>query len=120
MDLLRPRVTVQLRDEGPSGVRIIVVDLGKQLRFPKASSLGFRPPVFPSDEPPRGRRGRRAGCSQCDLCDDQLSPHAFVYTCDNGDHTILHPTTYDVCEECFVRYSVDGASDEGLAKERRN
>ena len=27
-----------------------------------------------------------------------------VYTCNNGERTILHPTTYDVCAACFVRY----------------
>lgn len=42
-----------------------------------------------------------------------------VYTCDNGEKTILHPTTYDVCEACFVRYAVLGLSDDGLASERR-
>ena len=42
-----------------------------------------------------------------------------VYTCDNGERTILHPTTYDVCEACFVRYAVSGLGDEGLAQERR-
>ena len=38
----------------------------------------------------------------CDLCDAQLPSRAPVYTCGNGDHTVLHPTTYDVCEGCFV------------------
>ena len=29
-----------------------------------------------------------------------------VYTCGNGERIILHPTTYDVCDACFVRYGV--------------
>jgi len=55
----------------------------------------------------------------CDLCDTQLSPLQPVYTCANGDATILHPTTYDVCEVCFVRYAVEGLGDEALATERQ-
>lgn len=58
-------------------------------------------------------------CVVCDLCDGQLPPHTPVYTCGNGDSTILHPTTYDVCEACFVRYAVEEQGDEGLATERR-
>lgn len=60
-----------------------------------------------------------ASCVVCDLCDEHLSYSMAVYTCDNGERTILHPTTYDVCEACFVRYAVSGLGDEGLAQERR-
>jgi hypothetical protein len=56
----------------------------------------------------------------CDLCDDKVPPHAPVYTCNSCDRTILHPTTYDVCTLCFVRFAVEGQGDEGLAIERRN
>ena len=42
-----------------------------------------------------------------------------MFTCDNGERTILHPTTYDVCLPCFVRYAIDGGGDEGLAAQRR-
>ena len=42
-----------------------------------------------------------------------------VYTCGNGERTILHPTTYDVCDACFVRYGVEGHGDEALATERQ-
>ena len=55
----------------------------------------------------------------CDLCDESLRPSDAVYTCDNGGHTILHPTTYDVCVTCFVRYAIDGLGDDGLATVRR-
>ena len=47
---------------------------------------------------------------------------ALADTCGNGERTILHPTTYDVCEACFVRYGVDGLGDDGpdgLPLERR-
>ena len=52
----------------------------------------------------------------CDLCDKQVS--SAVWMCGNGEKTILHPTTYDVCESCFVRYSVHGEGDEALPSER--
>lgn len=55
----------------------------------------------------------------CDLCDDHVPPRDAVYTCGNGQRTILHPTTYDVCNSCFVRYAVHGLGDDGLALERQ-
>ncbi|KAL3904766.1 MAG: hypothetical protein SGPRY_011166 [Prymnesium sp.] len=55
----------------------------------------------------------------CDLCDEEVSPRRHVYTCQHGEKTILHPTTYDVCEPCFIRYAVEGRDDEGLAIHRR-
>ena len=55
----------------------------------------------------------------CDLCDEQLPFNTPVFVCGNGDSTILHPTTYDVCEDCFVRYCIHGESDAALATERQ-
>ena len=68
---------------------------------------------------PRCLVAAAASCVVCDLCDEHLSHSVAVYTCDNGERTILHPTTYDVCEACFVRYAINGLGDEGLAQERR-
>ena len=59
-----------------------------------------------------------SSCVVCDLCDQTVPPTVPVYTCGNGDKTILHPTTYDVCEACFVRYAVEGVGDEALPTER--
>lgn len=44
----------------------------------------------------------------CDLCDCTLTSQMrkYVYTCGNGERTILHPTFYDVCEDCFVNHSI--------------
>ena len=58
-------------------------------------------------------------CVVCDLCDRHLPPTLVCYTCGNGQRTILHPTTYDVCEPCWVRHCVDGLGDDGLATERQ-
>ncbi|KAL1508650.1 hypothetical protein AB1Y20_004746 [Prymnesium parvum] len=55
----------------------------------------------------------------CDLCDKEISPHSPVYTCSNGDSTILHPTTYDVCSACFLHYAIERQGDERLVAERR-
>ena len=59
-----------------------------------------------------------SSCVVCDLCDKRLQPSAPVFTCGNGERTILHPTTYDVCEECFVHFAVEGRGDDLLATER--
>jgi hypothetical protein len=47
--------------------------------------------------------------------------YLFEYTCGNEDSTILHPTTYDCCESCYVRYAVEGreAADDEVTLEVR-
>ena len=54
-------------------------------------------------------------CVVCDLCDRQLSPSSPVFSCGNGERTIVHPTTYDVCENCFVHFCAERRGDEILA-----
>merc|ERR1719502_2313749 len=46
----------------------------------------------------------------CDLCGDSVRTANAVWTCKNGDCTILHATSYDVCDECFMRYAAFGES----------
>lgn len=41
----------------------------------------------------------------CDLCGKSVAIANAVWTCENGDSTILHATSYDVCDECFMRYA---------------
>jgi hypothetical protein len=41
----------------------------------------------------------------CDLCGDSVPTANAVWTCKNGDTTILHATSYDVCDECFMKYA---------------
>jgi hypothetical protein len=41
----------------------------------------------------------------CDLCDEDVTQSAAVWTCKNGPHTVLHPAAYDVCERCFEKYA---------------
>lgn len=38
----------------------------------------------------------------CDLCDETIDWNTAVWTCTNGDSTILHATAYDVCDDCFI------------------
>ena len=63
--------------------------------------------------------GTRVSMVVCDLCDTQLTPQSAVYSCGTGEKTILHPTTYDVCEDCFVLFAIEGRGDEVLATQRR-
>merc|ERR1711879_24258 len=40
----------------------------------------------------------------CDLCDKSPNVSSSanrLWTCSNGSSTILHATSYDVCDECF-------------------
>jgi hypothetical protein len=41
----------------------------------------------------------------CDLCGSSLPLASHVWTCENGDSTILHATSYDVCAECFLNFA---------------
>lgn len=55
----------------------------------------------------------------CDLCDTHCALKDMVWTCENGNDTILHANAYDVCDLCFVRH-VGGmdlplASSEGIS-----
>uniref|UniRef100_A0A7S1LUB6 Uncharacterized protein n=1 Tax=Alexandrium catenella TaxID=2925 RepID=A0A7S1LUB6_ALECA len=47
----------------------------------------------------------------CDICANQVRTCSGVWTCDNGESTILHATAYDVCDACFVDYSCNKAAD---------
>jgi len=44
----------------------------------------------------------------CDVCDSQVPFLGFVWTCSNGASTILHATTYDVCDACFILHGCGG------------
>lgn len=46
----------------------------------------------------------------CDLCGTSVPTQNAVWTCKNGDSTILHATSYDVCDECFMKYGALGES----------
>merc|ERR1712113_908898 len=40
----------------------------------------------------------------CDLCDENIPFQTYVWTCRNKDRTMLHATTYDVCDTCFIKH----------------
>merc|ERR1712154_172541 len=46
----------------------------------------------------------------CDLCRSSVPPTSDVWTCANGNRTILHANAYDVCENCFARYVLASSS----------
>jgi len=42
----------------------------------------------------------------CDICEGSIpAVDSFVWTCENRTSTILHATSYDVCESCFVKHA---------------
>jgi len=53
----------------------------------------------------------------CDLCDEhvKLDTTDMLWTCENGDDTILHATAYDICNDCFVRHSCGRLADSSSA-----
>lgn len=58
----------------------------------------------------------------CDLCDEhvKLDTAAMLWTCENGDDTILHATAYDICNDCFVRHSCGRRADSSSASPGAN
>lgn len=47
----------------------------------------------------------------CDLCEKNALTGGDVFTCQNGMHTVLHPSAYDVCEKCFLEHTSVAASN---------
>merc|ERR1712232_981582 len=43
----------------------------------------------------------------CDLCEDSIlsDGQEFVWVCENGDNTIKHATSQDICDRCFVDFA---------------
>lgn len=44
----------------------------------------------------------------CDMCDSQVQYTACLWTCENGDSTVLHAMSYDVCDRCFATNACPG------------
>eukprot|EP00930_Biecheleria_cincta_P092404 TRINITY_DN82300_c0_g1_i1.p1 TRINITY_DN82300_c0_g1~~TRINITY_DN82300_c0_g1_i1.p1 ORF type:complete len:396 (+),score=41.39 TRINITY_DN82300_c0_g1_i1:49-1236(+) len=64
------------------------------------------------------RLSQRRGASIviCDICEENvpLSEDSFVWTCENRNGTILHATSYDICDRCFVHHSCGSALKQEL------
>lgn len=43
--------------------------------------------------------------SYCDLCDETIDVCEDLWTCQNGDQTILHANAFDICDTCFSSYA---------------
>jgi len=41
----------------------------------------------------------------CDLCQEVATRTGHVWTCKNGQQTVLHPAAFDVCETCFALHA---------------
>jgi len=50
----------------------------------------------------------------CDLCDGSVSINTALWTCKSDNLTILHATSYDVCDSCFSQHvcGVSGLSNQ--------
>lgn len=48
-------------------------------------------------------------CYFCDLCGDSKAEGG-VWTCENGNNTVLHANAYDVCERCFALCCAGGST----------
>mmetsp|Transcript_25514 Transcript_25514/g.72882 ORF Transcript_25514/g.72882 Transcript_25514/m.72882 type:complete len:275 (-) Transcript_25514:98-922(-) len=54
----------------------------------------------------------------CDLCETNVHADGGVWSCENGQRTMLHSAAYDVCEACFSfhasgRYAGTGTAGDG-------
>eukprot|EP00929_Paragymnodinium_shiwhaense_P077164 TRINITY_DN39720_c0_g1_i1.p1 TRINITY_DN39720_c0_g1~~TRINITY_DN39720_c0_g1_i1.p1 ORF type:complete len:318 (+),score=46.95 TRINITY_DN39720_c0_g1_i1:90-1043(+) len=45
----------------------------------------------------------------CDICDRMITKNESVWTCENGQTTIMHAGSYDVCEQCFSKHALSRA-----------
>lgn len=41
----------------------------------------------------------------CDLCGQVANRTGFVWTCQSGQQALLHPSAYDICEQCFSAHA---------------
>lgn len=56
------------------------------------------------------RISRNGGCGiVCDTCEGPVK--AALWSCECGGETILHAAAYDVCDECFIKYTL-GTGEE--------
>lgn len=46
----------------------------------------------------------------CDICETQVRTTQFLWSCQSGESTILHATSYDVCDTCFSQHALGIAS----------
>jgi hypothetical protein len=45
--------------------------------------------------------------SYCDLCNESIPAGADLWTCQNGNSTILHSNAFDFCDRCLVSHSLN-------------
>eukprot|EP00933_Yihiella_yeosuensis_P041367 TRINITY_DN35759_c0_g1_i1.p1 TRINITY_DN35759_c0_g1~~TRINITY_DN35759_c0_g1_i1.p1 ORF type:complete len:130 (+),score=7.00 TRINITY_DN35759_c0_g1_i1:167-556(+) len=43
----------------------------------------------------------------CDICDKNVKITDSVWVCENGNSTVLHALSYDVCNHCFLQYALN-------------
>lgn len=54
------------------------------------------------------------GPAYCDLCQEGIAPGGAVWTCEDGNRTILHANAFDICDHCFARHTLGFAKAPAL------
>jgi len=52
----------------------------------------------------------------CDLCTLPITVGDAVWTCESNTSTILHATSYDVCDTCFLRYACSWEAPQAASR----
>lgn len=53
----------------------------------------------------------RIGAITCDLCGCRVAMDMQVWTCENGQNTILHSHSYDICAQCLNDHAFPGPAE---------
>lgn len=55
-----------------------------------------------------------SGLVECDICNRKIS-RGHLWTCNTGTSTIMHSTSYDICDWCFLQHAFDVSEETVLA-----
>jgi len=58
------------------------------------------------------------GAITCNLCDSKVGVHDEVWTCENGQNTVLHAHSYDICINCLKTATGERERDRELIRQQ--
>lgn len=107
------RLAAYWAEKGEEGAKMPSCVCGSNLRRIEGSVRYFEfaqtlLPGYPDDHPlvkSVTDQLLEAGAVQCDLCVKAVDPSSGVWTCETDSLTILHATSYDVCDLCLARHA---------------
>eukprot|EP00405_Crypthecodinium_cohnii_P026735 CAMPEP_0206495524 /NCGR_PEP_ID=MMETSP0324_2-20121206/48633_1 /ASSEMBLY_ACC=CAM_ASM_000836 /TAXON_ID=2866 /ORGANISM="Crypthecodinium cohnii, Strain Seligo" /LENGTH=308 /DNA_ID=CAMNT_0053979903 /DNA_START=109 /DNA_END=1035 /DNA_ORIENTATION=- len=80
---------------------------GRERSFMAMEAFGFRR----DDQRVLREIERRADADDmnivCDVCESHVKFSHFTWTCVGGSDTIMHPSSYDICDDCFIKHVFD-------------